>query len=284
MVRKIFALTSVAAVTGVIVSLAGCSSDNLTPGVAELADAASSTKPTPKKDAGSTTDPSKDGGTDDVDDDDDNTPTKDAGPKKDAGPGPGTDSGPGPGPDTCMVQAPIDATQYPYKTARIAAGACSAAEATTLANYFEGQVNLGNDVSIAAWKGQVSTSCGACVFGTEGEATWGAILTANDALDTVNRGSCMQIQSGSVACGAAYQRVTTCALDACLANCATQQEFDECRADIQGIAAGPCKAAFDTFATDCGANAGNYEASCSIGDWTFDGPIKAQCVVGGPLP
>lgn len=247
MVKKIFALAGVSALAGAFtaVSLAGCSDD--------------STSTTTTQDSGVSDGSTKSDAKTPVGDDEEEEPA-----------------------GTCMTKDTIDATKYPYTTVGATAGACTAKEAADLSAFFKAKVDANVDVKMSEWKASVGASCGTCVFSDGSGSTWTPIITAaDDTLDFVNRGGCMEIQSGKEACGAAYQRVTTCALDACLKECTTQDEFDACRSDIQAIAKGPCKDAFTAFSTDCGANAGKFEEACGVGDWTFDGPILFQCVKGG---
>lgn len=286
---KFFGLVSVTGLTGLVAASAACSNP-VTEALQTLADAGpgGSLSDAGKGKKGSSGAPgdSKDedrenADTDPGNDDDDAPPTKKDG-GSEAGPGPGPGPGPNPDPNSCLDTTPINATLFPYKKAGVTPGACTNAELTTLSNYFKSQTNAGLDVSIASWSAQVSASCSKCVFSNGTGTTWTPIITSGDELANVNRGGCIEIKSGKESCGRAYQQVTECRLEACLSLCQTQAEFTACVQDAASIfgAGGPCKTAFDKMDLECGANLATYENACLGTSWTFEGPIKAQCING----
>jgi hypothetical protein len=243
MIKKLFALASVSALAGLVsaVGAAGCSETEVTPAA--------------------------DGGG-----------TPDSG-KKDGGPKTTPDADVEPEPTSCMVKDPIDATQYPYKTPTKSVGACTTEELTKLSAYYKAHAN--EEPAVSEWSKEVSEKCATCVFSDGEGSTWSPVLVQDDKLANVNRGGCVEILSGKPACGKAYQQVTECRLEACATKCKTQDEFTECLQDGQSIFTGPCKDAYDAMETACGNSLKAAETGCAGKDWTFEGPIKVQCITGG---
>ena len=80
--------------------------------------------------------------------------------------------------------------------------------------------------------------------------------------------------SGSEACGRASEQMFDCRIDHCL--CASYAEdFDAC---INGDAPAGCMTAKQTQIAACGPDLATYEAACKGTFWTFEAPIKAQCI------
>jgi len=247
MVKRIFALASVSALTGMVsaVAAAGCSSDD--DAEARPPDAA----------------------------------TTDARSLQEAGPRDEPDAGGGGGDDgLCLADNPIDAAQFPYAKAIKSPGACTTKELESLSSFFKERAGA-EDVKMSEWAQVVGASCAKCVFSETNGSEWGPILTKNDKLDDVNRGGCIEIVSGKPACGQAYQAVAACRIEACVQDCKTQDEFSNCLADVQAIFSGPCRGAYDTLTKECGDNLGAYETACKGTTWTFEGPVKVQCITGG---
>lgn len=246
MVKKIFALASVSALAGMMSSVAatGCSSDD---------------------------DPKAAGG----------QGAPDAGPRE-TGPKVETDAGTEPTDEggSCLVDEAIDATKYPYTKAVKSAGACSTKDLDELAKYFKDKAGA-EDIKMSEWAAVVEPACAKCVFSDGTGAEWTPILTKDDKLDDVNRGGCMEIVSGKAACGEAYQQATQCRMNACLTDCATQDEFYKCLEDNQAIFSGPCRGAYDALDKECGADIDKYEEACKGETWTFEGPVRVQCITGG---
>jgi hypothetical protein len=248
MVKKFFALASVTALTGLVsaVAAAGCSSKNEEP-KAGPTDAASPPKG-----------------------------TQDGGPNQQPG-----DAGEPPDDTSCMQKKSIDATKFPYAKAKKLANACTTKELDELSGYFTDQAKRQQDVSISDWSKLVSDGCAKCVFSDGTGTEWTPILTKGNKLDNVNRGGCIEIASGKEACGQAYQRVAECRLSACVDTCDTPDGFTECLADVERIFTGPCKTAYTTLERECGDNLAKYEGQCKGTAYTFEGPIKMQCISGG---
>lgn len=251
MVKKIFALASVSALAGMMSTVAGtgCSS----------------------KDEGGAAKPP--------------VTTPDGGGGKDNGTKVGTDGG-GNEPDeteaptTCIAKDPIDQTKFPYTKALKSPGACSEKDLDELAKFFKDKAGA-EDIKMSDWAAVVPEACAKCVFSDGKGDSWTPILTKDDKLDDVNRGGCIEIVSGKQACGEAYQQATECRMTACLSNCKTQDEFYECLADNAAIFEGPCKNAYDAMDKECGDDIDAYEKACKGTTWTFEGPVKVQCITGG---
>ncbi len=245
MVKRIFALASVSALTGLVsaVAAAGCSSDE--------------PKAQAPLEAGS---PNQNG---------------------DGGVGNDREDGGDEGDEqACMERDAIDATKFPYATAKKAPNACTAKELDELGKFFTDKAQNTEDISINDWAKSVSDTCAKCVFSETTAAEWSPILVKGDKLENVNRGGCIEIASGKRSCGEAYQRVAECRLAACVDTCKTAEGFTECLQDVEGIFLGPCKAAYETMQKECGDNLQNYEAACRGNSYTFEGPVRVQCVNG----
>jgi hypothetical protein len=249
MVKKLFALASVTALTGLVAATgaAGCSSTTETT--------------TGGNDAATTPDAKK-------------TP-----------PSTGTDGGDGEPTDepTCVSKDPIDATKYSYTKSVNKPGACSTTEFDALINYIK-NLGQGADVKIADWQATVGKDCADCVFTDVGASEWGTFLIDKGEFAGMNSGGCIEIVSKNADCGKAYQQVNECRLDACYNNtCKTQEDVDACLKDGAAIFddPGPCKAAFEAVKTVCGKNLNAYETACQGATYTWDGKAKVQCVTGG---
>ncbi|MBX3212276.1 MAG: hypothetical protein KF850_09610 [Labilithrix sp.] len=242
MVKKLFALASVTALAGIVSAV----------GAAGCSETVVEDSPT---DAGS----------------------PDTGAKKDAAP---PDEEPEPDP-TCLTKDPVDMSGEPYKTALKSPGACTSDEQTTLTAYFKAKVDANEDVKVSEWSKEVSDDCAKCIFSDGTGDTWGPIITKDDKIDTVNQGGCYEIATGKESCGRAFQQYTACRIDACLVDCKTQEEFTACIQDQDAIYQGPCSATITAVQKECGNNLQGALTACKNTAWTFDAPIKSQCVTGG---
>jgi hypothetical protein len=251
MVKRIFALVSVSAVAAAFSSIAatGCSSSDKSSAIVQ---AEAGTLPA-----------LADGG------------QSEASAATDGGSTPATDAGGG-----CMEKNAIDATQFPYTTAEKAPGSCSQADLDALSKFFADNAGVG-DIKISDWEAKVTPGCATCVFSDGTGTTWTPILTSGDTLKDVNRGGCIEIVSGKKACGQAYQQATECRMSACLTTCTTQDDFNTCLSDSASIFTGPCKDAYAAITTQCGNDLDAYENACKGTTWTFEGPVRVQCITGG---
>ncbi len=248
MMNKLFALASVSALAG-LVSAVGVTGCSETTVASSPTDAGANTD---VKDAGSQPDP----------EDDDVI-------------------------ESCVSTESVDATQFPYKEAINAPGACTSDEAAKISAFFKADPS--GNVLVSDWSNEVSETCAACVFSAEDAEKWGPILVKDDRIANVNQGGCIELLSGKPACGEAYQQVSSCVVVACLppalggtGTCQTQEELDDCVRDTHAIVTGPCKEAYDKMDQECGSKLGEWQSSCKGSNYyTFEGPIKVQCIIGG---
>lgn len=245
MLKRIFALASITTLAGLMsaVAAAGCSSDD--------------PKAQAPLEAGSPN-PNSEGGADKSLDDG----------------GAAADDPP------CMEEDSIDATKFPYATAKRAANACTNDELQALATFFTDKAQNTEDISIEEWSKSVSDTCAQCVFSDDTGAEWSPILVKGDKLENVNRGGCIEVASGKRSCGEAYQRVAECRLAACVDTCKTAEGFTACLNDVEGIFMGPCRGAYDSLQKECGDALSTYEAACRGNNYTFEGPVRVQCING----
>lgn len=212
MVKKLFALASMTALTGVVVSASsvGCSS--------------------------TTVNASDDGGGGTTD----SGPVADSGVKKDGSVT--TDSGPG----TCPTTDAIDATQYGYKNANIQPGKCTNDMITALVTF----VDNNKSAKYADVKAAVTDAdCRACIFQADG-ATWGPLVeNAKGELILINTGGCIEAASGKSECGKSYHQFEQCLDEACT-DCpdGDQTALQNC---FKAAAKGACKAANAAIGTEC---------------------------------
>jgi hypothetical protein len=183
-------------------------------------------------------------------------------------------------PGSCLDPTPIDATVFPYRKARVSAGACTTQELDSLSSFVQAKVDANEEVTIGAWSAVVSVKCAECVFGNGLNATWPPIIANNDAVETLNVGGCIEIKSGKESCGRAYQQLTECRSKVCISLCQSSDDFADCLADEDAIMTGPCKVSHQKVQIECGANLGAYETGCKGTQWPFEGPIKVQCISG----
>jgi hypothetical protein len=244
MVKKMFALASVTALTGLVVSVAmtGCSSTTPLPAV----------------------------GTDT----DSGPVVTDAGKKADAKPPVGDDEE-APASTECKGTTEVDATKLPWKAPFQAIGACTPADLASLVKF----VDESKNAKYADWKGSVTNAaCNACIFGKESEATWRPLLeNAGGELVGLNVGGCIAIASKNEKCGQSYQNWFDCRFEAC-GDCpdGDSAALQKC---LAAASKGGCKKALDAVGTVCGdAAIGDAETACDNDKFVFEGPIKAQCI------
>lgn len=242
MVKKLFALASMTALTGVVTagSSAGCSTT-----VTEVPADSGSGTPTPEEDSGPSVKPK---------------------------PQP-QDSGPGE-PSTCPTEDPIDATKAPWKSPTIAPGSCTEADLTKMGSDLGAQGG-----TIAKMKEGIATdACRNCVFAQDG-ATWAPLVeNASGQLTNLNVGGCIAIASGNDDCGKAYQQFRSCYLAAC-EQC-DEGAFQSCTGKaVNGTA---CRDAVQDLLDACGGEAPltAAETACQNTAYVFEAPIRAQCIGG----
>jgi hypothetical protein len=248
--KKLFALASVTALTGLMATVAasGCSSTKTEEGGGGT-DAA--TTPDVKTDA---TKP-KPG-------DDEEEPTS----------------------TECKGTTEVDATKLPWKAPFVDKGACTAAELAALVKY----VDENDTAKYADWKGSVPAGCKDCIFGKEADAAWKPLLeNAKGELVGLNVGGCIAIAAnggnaptaGSAAdkCGQSYQNWFDCRFEAC-ADCPSGDTaaLQKC---LSAASKAGCKKAFDAVSTVCGDQViSDAETACDGDKFVFEGPIKGQCI------
>jgi hypothetical protein len=240
MTKKLFALASVTALTGVVAAgtAAGCSSTTVV--------------------------------------DNPETGTPDTGVKETGKTDTGSSSGdPDTGPGTCPTTEVIDATTFPWKPPTLAPGSCTEAELDAFVAFVE-KTDDPQKWKDGTWT--TNPACRDCVFAKE-TTTWAPlILNASGQLAELNVGGCIAIASGKEACGKAYQQWRTCYLEACT-DCpdGDSNAFSKC---VTAANKKACKKAFDDVVPSCGDvdTAANAETACDGEKYVFEGPIRAQCI------
>jgi hypothetical protein len=245
MVKKMFALASVTALTGLMVSVAaaGCSSTTEVNGT-DTTDAA--TNPDTGKKA-----PADGGGTGDEEEPPVST--------------------------ECKGLTEVDTSTFPWKAPYKEVGACAKADLDGLVDF----LGKNNTAPYTDWKKSVTDAeCSACIFGKDTDTTWKPLFeNAQGQLVGLNVGGCISIVSNNDKCGQAYQNWFDCPFEAC-ADCPADDDaaFTKCRTAANS-AKGGCKKALDAVLTVCGdTTIDAAETACKGSKFVFEGPIKAQCI------
>lgn len=246
MVKKLFALASVTALTGLMVSVAGagCSSTTVDPG--------------PATDAATNPETSK------------KAPTE-ASVGDNEEPAPSTE---------CKGVTEVDTSNFPWKSPAKTVGACTSKDLDGLVTYLKAN----KEAKYADWKTAIKDpTCVSCVFGKDTDAAWKPLAeNEKGQLSVLNVGGCIAIASGNDKCGQAYQAWFDCGFEACNDCPADDSDaFSKCRTAAIG-AKGGCKKAGAAILTACGGEkqTADAEAACegSPQGYVFEGPIKAQCI------
>lgn len=210
----------------------------------------------------------------------------DAGAEADAGTDAGIDAGTGDDDDddttTCLDPTPIDQTQFPYvKAAAVAAGSCSNDDLKAFSAFYK--EHQADDELVERWPKSVPSACAHCIFTDERSGSpkvWRSLVIEDDTTFLGNQGGCIEIVSGSFACGRAYQQFQACTVEACTTRCTTQAEFNQCRQDATVLTTA-CKSAYDALKKECGADLAKYQNACRGTTYTFEGPIRVSCIGTG---
>jgi hypothetical protein len=224
MFKKIFALASVTALTGLVASVAaaGCSSTTTT----AAADDAS---------------------------------VADTGPvKKPVEAGPDPDAGPATCPSTATITAASIQASFTWKSPGGAQAVCNQANLDALNALF---TKGGGSAAYSEIKTAIGATCAACAFSKATATKWGLFL--EDASGTVvydnSHAACESIID-TAACAKADAEYNTC-LDTACADCADQATTDACYPKAGKVA---CKAVGDAAATACTADATLCDNTVSI--------------------
>jgi len=150
--------------------------------------------------------------------------------------------------------APRLAVQFAptWRAPRAVPHACTDAQIeTSLTLCYGSSTNAGQ---CNAWNRDPSNAaCRACLFTTEDETSYGAIVVLKNRLRRANVAGCLALADGnlgSTGCGAHLQAFQTCSDVACMATCATPGDFQSCSQQASG---GICSSYNDQ--TSCGDSA-----------------------------
>lgn len=241
MFKKMFALASVTALTGLVASVAasGCSSTTVS-----AADEGG-TPATPASDAAA----------------DAKRPPIEAGPEPDAD----TTGG------TCPTTDPIDATTAPWKPPFSDPGKCLEKDILDLVAFVEANPKSAyKDIKAAV----TSVTCKACLFQKE-STTWSALVEKADGSFLRNNfGGCVAVMSGKESCGKAFSQLDDCLSEACK-DCADDAATQKCNTAAGKVA---CKAAGAAFATECGSADAVQACDDLATKYTFEAAARALCV------
>jgi hypothetical protein len=106
----------------------------------------------------------------------------------------------------------------------------------------------------AAWnRDPASAACRACLYTTEDESAYGALVILKNRFLRVNVAGCLALGDGNLSatgCGARWQAFQACGDEACMASCADPAAFQEC---VRLTGGGICRAYNDQ--STCGDSA-----------------------------
>jgi hypothetical protein len=256
MSKRVFALASVTALSGLIVAgaTAGCSGQKIyvisdeggTLSGIDGGKGSSGTVPTPLSDGGMKKQPI------------------------DASPDPDPDPNPDPG-ATCPTSAPIDATTAPWSPPQSLPGSCTATDIDNLVAY----VTANPATTYPNLKSQIANlTCRQCLFVPDG-AKWGPFVEKSDGTFLRNNfGGCVAVASGSVSCGKAFSQLDDCLSVACQ-DCADATELQKCSTAATKAA---CKNATTAFSTQCPDASSVTTCSDLATTYTFEAAARALCV------
>jgi len=182
--------------------------------------------------------------------------------------------------EACYSDDKIDVSTVVYKPARVQAGACSKDVFDKIKNIGEA---LGGRITAAELKDglamQESEKCADCVFAEDGEE-WAPVVMEGDQIKVLNFVGCVEVKSGSVACGEAYFRFRACISEACK-DCSSV-EVQGCVAAVRSTA---CGDAIQATKEACGDKVDAYINECGSAQYVFSdfgGSIQELCV-GNPI-
>jgi hypothetical protein len=189
--------------------------------------------------------------------------------------------------DTCMLGAgreteQLDHTEVAYKSPAVTAGACSEQAIKDIETFIGTQPSvLFADLKAELVK-KAGDACAKCVFAAETDKWAPIVEDASGKVIDVNLGGCIELVSGSAACGKAYQQFDTCTTFGC-SECTVTAEKAQCQKDIVSPG-GPCEAAGDDLIGACTNKIVDYVGECyPAGSLLIAGPIRKQCITGSTI-
>jgi hypothetical protein len=237
MIKKMFALASVTALTGLVAAVAasGCSSTTT--------ETSNEAGPVVSNEAG-----------------DAKKPVPEAGEEPDADMTGGT----------CPTTDPIDATTAPWKAPTPPKVACTEKQIADLVAYVEANPKT----DYAKLKATVTdTTCAKCLFVPD-TTNWGPFVEkADGSFERNNFGGCVAAASGKESCGKAFSQFDDCLAVACQ-DCADDTATQKCNT---AAAKGACKTAASSFATECGNADAVDTCDKLATKYTFEAASRALC-------
>ncbi len=158
----------------------------------------------------------------------------------------------------CMDTTPFDATAVPYRSPRVKAGSCTAADIKVFDDYIRDNPQATFE-DVKATLEKQSKRCSDCAFGGPDEETWAPIVV-DDTMAIVNGGGCVSRVSGKDACGKAYQQWNTCLNTVC-ASCTDADDNKVCKNEAQ-MPEGPCGTSGQALFDACGRSVNDYLKKC----------------------
>ncbi len=240
MIKKLFALASVTALTGMVIAVAavGCTNDDAAPpddGGGQV-----DVKRPPPKPIG--------------DDDHDSDATK------------------------CYAEEALDVSGVKYQAPRIRPGACTEGVFKVIDDLVAANKSASFADLKAAIVAEESASCAECVFGDDGD-TWAPVVESAGKVVAVNGGGCVGIVSEKVECGKAYYQWDLCLATACkdcsgsdATACVQEAQSTACKGASDALV-GACGNEVNSFINAC-FKAGEITLKGPIREQCVEGEVK----------
>ena len=176
----------------------------------------------------------------------------------------------------------FDAEAIPYAKAGVEIGACTEEEAKDIKKFLDDAIAAQKlDFKQSEWAATVGDSCAKCVFTEVDAGSWGIIIQEDDEFFTYNRGACFEAVSGNEACGRAYQRFQACVLEVCT-HCPPVDPYEDCQAEQESSTTATCAPLLEQVRNNCGPNLGAYAEACKGSP--LETGIRTVCITGpGPV-
>ena len=182
-------------------------------------------------------------------------------------------------PTTIACEKQVTGAPPAYKSPVVKPGACKPEILTFLEGYLKTAPATATTADIKAAVNTHTapdTGCADCIFAAPTDK-WGPVVV-DTAGSFLNTGGCMEIVSGSAACGKGWFDADLCLTAAC-GDCTADADYKAC---LAAAAKADCATYVGEANSGCGANLQTYLGECFPQTLTYDveGPIQAQCIGG----
>ncbi len=185
---------------------------------------------------------------------------------------------------SCAQKEKIDVSSLPFKPPAVKPGACSDDDQKFIRTTLDDAPSITFPDLEKALKAR-NPNCSSCVFGDDTGDTWAVLVKVSD--DYIkNVGGCFAVVSGSISCGKAFFQADRCISTAC-SECTSTGDVLACMAEVEaadGICWDPwnaftteCGSESKHYTAKC-----TRDAAGDPYKYAFEGSIAQQC--GGEAP